>query len=74
MLDNDSGARELWLRGGFDWDINNNVKLKSQVYGYNARRQWFNSEINAFNDSPTPSAGAQGESIASGFRSITARV
>jgi iron complex outermembrane receptor protein len=60
-LDNDSRARELWLRGGFDWDINNSVKLKSQVYGYNARRQWFNSEVNAFNDSPTPSAGAQGE-------------
>jgi iron complex outermembrane receptor protein len=61
VLDNHSGAKELWLRGGFDWDITNDVRLKSQVYQYNARRHWFNSEVNAFNDSPTPSAGLQGE-------------
>ena len=36
MLDNHSGAKELWLRGGFQWDITNNIKLKSQVYGYDA--------------------------------------
>ena len=61
VLDNHSGANELWLRGGFQWDINSNVSLKSQAYGYDAQRHWFNSEISAFNDSPTPSAGAQGE-------------
>ena len=70
VLDNHSGAKELWLRGGFDWDITNNVKLKSQVYRYNAQRHWFNNEINAFNDDPT-SAELSAKSIASGSRSIT---
>ncbi len=36
----------------FQWDITNNVQLKSQVYAYNAQRHWFNNEINAFNDNP----------------------
>jgi iron complex outermembrane recepter protein len=61
VLDNRSGANELWLRGGFQWDINSNVSLKSQVYGYDAQRHWFNNEINSFNDSATPALGAQGE-------------
>jgi iron complex outermembrane recepter protein len=61
VLDNDSGAKELWLRAGFDWNINRDVKVKSQVYWYKADRKWFNNEINAFNDSPTPTAGLTGE-------------
>jgi iron complex outermembrane receptor protein len=61
VLDNDSGARDLWVRGGFDWDIVNGVKLKSQFYSYQAKRHWFNNEVNAFNDSPTPSGGLTGE-------------
>jgi iron complex outermembrane receptor protein len=62
VLDNNSGAQELWLRSGFQWDISNNVSLKSQVYAYDAKRHWFNNEVNSFNDSPTPSAGgAQGD-------------
>jgi iron complex outermembrane receptor protein len=61
VLDNHSSSRELWLRGGFDWDIGRDLKLKSQVYAYDAHRAWFNSEINSFNDSPTPSAGSQGD-------------
>ena len=32
VLDNHSGANELWLRSGFQWDITNNIQLKSQVY------------------------------------------
>jgi iron complex outermembrane receptor protein len=51
VLDNRSGARELWLRGGFDWDLTKNVRLKSQVYQYNAKRHWFNNEVNSFDDS-----------------------
>ena len=51
MLDNHSGANELWLRSGFQWDITSNVQLKSQVYAYDAQRHWFNNEINSFNDS-----------------------
>ncbi len=53
VLDNRSGAKELWLRGGFDWDITSDVKLKSQVYRYTAQRHWFNNEVNAYNDDPT---------------------
>ncbi|MBR0698164.1 TonB-dependent siderophore receptor [Bradyrhizobium lablabi] len=51
VLDNHSGANELWLRGGFQWDITSNVSLRSQVYGYDAHRHWFNNEINSFDDS-----------------------
>jgi iron complex outermembrane receptor protein len=61
VLDNHSGAEELWLRSGFQWDITSNVQLKSQVYAYDAQRHWFNNEINTFNDSPAPSVGAQGD-------------
>lgn len=61
VLDNHSGANELWLRSGFTWDISSNVSLRSQFYGYDAHRHWFNNEINSYNDSPTPSVGAQGE-------------
>ena len=52
VLDNDSGARELWLRGGLEWDISNNVKFRNQVYSYKANRHWFNNEVNAFDDNP----------------------
>lgn len=51
VLDNHSGANELWLRSGFQWDITNNIQLKSQVYAYGAKRHWFNNEINSFDDS-----------------------
>lgn len=61
VLDNKNGAHELWLRSGVQWDITSNVQLKSQVYSYSAQRHWFNNEINSYNDSPTPSVGAQGD-------------
>ena len=54
VLDNHSGAEELWLRGGFEWDITNDVTLRSQVYGYGAKRHWFNNEVKAFNDIRRP--------------------
>ena len=69
MLDNHSGAKELWLRSGFQWDITNNVSLRSQVYGYDAHRHWFNNEINSFNDSPTPCPERRAKSTASALRS-----
>jgi iron complex outermembrane receptor protein len=49
VLDNDSRADQLWLRGGFDWMITNNLRLKNQTYGFDAQRKWFNNEVNAFN-------------------------
>jgi iron complex outermembrane recepter protein len=51
VLDNHSGANELWLRSGFQWDITNNIQLKSQVYAYDAKRHWFNNEVNSYDDS-----------------------
>jgi iron complex outermembrane receptor protein len=51
VLDNHSGANELWLRSGFQWDITNNIQLKSQVYAYDAQRHWFNNEVNSYDDS-----------------------
>jgi iron complex outermembrane recepter protein len=58
VLDNHSGASELWLRSGFQWDIANNVSLKSQIYGYDAHRHWFNNEISSFDQTVGGVAGA----------------
>ena len=68
VLNNHSGASELWLRSGFQWDITNNISLKSQVYGYDAHRHWFNNEINSFDSIPV-----QTTSIANVLRSIMPR-
>jgi iron complex outermembrane receptor protein len=51
VIDNVVQAKELWLRGGFEWAISNNLTLKSQMYGYGADRQWRNNEVEAFNAS-----------------------
>jgi iron complex outermembrane recepter protein len=49
VLDNHNKADELWLRGGFEWNITHDLTLKSQMYGYGAKREWFNNEVEAFN-------------------------
>ena len=49
VLDNRNEAKELWLRGGFEWNITSDLTLKSQMYGYGAKREWFNNEVEAFN-------------------------
>lgn len=59
VLDNHSDASELWLRSGLQWDISNNVSLRSQVYGYDAHRHWFNNEISSFDQTVGNFAGAQ---------------
>jgi len=48
VADNSVGAHELWLRGGFEWALANDVTLKNQVYDYSAQRHWFDSETYAF--------------------------
>jgi iron complex outermembrane recepter protein len=48
VADNSVGAQELWLRSGFEWNFNNALTLKNQVYDYNAQRHWFDSETYAF--------------------------
>jgi iron complex outermembrane receptor protein len=49
VLDNHRTANEVWVRGGFNWDIASNVRVRSQFYGYDAHREWFNNEVIAFN-------------------------
>jgi len=49
VLDNRNQAKELWLRGGFELNITPDLALKSQMYGYGAKREWFNNEVEAFN-------------------------
>jgi iron complex outermembrane receptor protein len=49
VLDNSTGAHELWLRAGFEWMVADNVTLKNQTYAYQAKRHWLDSETYAFN-------------------------
>lgn len=49
VADNSNGARELWLRTGFEWAVASNVTVKNQSYYYNAKRHWIDAETYAFN-------------------------
>jgi iron complex outermembrane recepter protein len=49
VADNSVGAHELWLRGGFELKLTEDVTLKNQTYDYGAKRHWFDSETYAFN-------------------------
>ena len=48
VADNRNQADEYWLRGGFEWNLNNSFTLRNQVYGYTAMREWFNAETYAY--------------------------
>jgi iron complex outermembrane recepter protein len=48
VADNSTGAQELWLRGGFEWALSNDITLKNQAYDYNAKRHWIDSETYGF--------------------------
>ncbi len=50
VADNATGAQELWLRNGFEWTPLNNVTVKNQVYYYEAKRNWLDSETYAFDN------------------------
>jgi iron complex outermembrane receptor protein len=50
VADNATGAQELWLRSGFEWTPFNNVTVKDQIYYYQAKRNWIDSETYAFDD------------------------
>ena len=50
VADNATGAQELWLRSGYEWTPNNSVTIKDQVYYYQAKRNWIDSETYAFDD------------------------
>jgi len=49
VLDNSTGAEELWLRSGFVWTPSTDLTVKNQSYYYQARRHWLDSETYAFN-------------------------
>jgi len=49
VSDNSVGAHELWLRGGFEMKVTEDVTVKNQTYEYGAKRHWFDSETYAFN-------------------------
>ena len=53
VLDDLTGARDLWLRTGFEWALANNVTLKNQSYYYEAKRHWLDSETYSFCGPPT---------------------
>jgi iron complex outermembrane receptor protein len=53
VADNSVGAHELWLRGGFELKVTEDVTIKNQAYEYGAKRHFFDSETYAFN--PTTS-------------------
>jgi iron complex outermembrane recepter protein len=48
VADNATGAQDLWLRSGFEWTPLSNVTVKDQVYYYQAKRNWLDSETYAF--------------------------
>jgi iron complex outermembrane receptor protein len=49
VIDGHKTIKESWVRSGFEWDLNNAVTLRSQIYNYNASRDWYNNEISAYN-------------------------
>ncbi|MGJ5081114.1 TonB-dependent receptor [Bradyrhizobium sp. HKCCYLS3013] len=49
VVDGHKTIKESWVRSGFEWDLNNDVTLRSQIYNYNASRDWYNNEVSAFN-------------------------
>ena len=48
VADNSVGAHELWLLGGFELALNNDITIRNQAYEYGAKRHWFDSETYAF--------------------------
>jgi iron complex outermembrane recepter protein len=50
VADNATGAKEVWLRGGFEWTPRNDVTVKNQVYYYKVQSNWIDSETYAFDN------------------------
>ena len=50
IADNATGAHELWLRSGFEWSPLNNVTVKDQVYSWQTKANWIDSETYSFDD------------------------
>ncbi len=50
IANNTTGAHELWLRTGFEWTPLNNVTVKNQLYSWQTKASWLDSETYAFDD------------------------
>jgi iron complex outermembrane receptor protein len=50
VADNATSAQELWLRTGFEWTPLNNVTIKNQLYSWQTKANWIDSETYAFDD------------------------
>jgi iron complex outermembrane receptor protein len=50
VANNATGSQDLWLRSGFEWAPLANVTVKDQVYFYQAKRNWIDSETYAFDN------------------------
>jgi iron complex outermembrane recepter protein len=50
VADNSTGAQELWLRNGYEWTLDGGLTVKDQVYYYEAKRNWLDSETYAFDN------------------------
>jgi len=48
VADNTVGAHELWLRGGFELKVTDDITINNQAYDYGAKRHWYDSETYAF--------------------------
>src|SRR4029077_10332057 len=51
VADNFTGAKELWLRNGYEETLDSEITVKHQAYYYQAKRNWADSETYAFNSS-----------------------
>jgi iron complex outermembrane receptor protein len=49
VADNSIGSHGLWLRGGFELALSEDVTIRNQAYEFGAKRHWFDSETYAFN-------------------------
>ena len=49
VLDNYMKAEESMVRGGFEWLLRPDMVVRNQLYYYTARREWYNSEVIAYN-------------------------
>jgi iron complex outermembrane receptor protein len=48
IVDNNNETNQIWVRGGLEWALNDNLLLRSQIYGFTANRTFFNSETYSF--------------------------
>lgn len=49
VSDNRAHAEQYFVRGGFDWKVSNGLAFRNQIYYFDAKREWFNNEVIAFN-------------------------